>query len=90
MEYIKIGEKDGEVLHAAPDGRRAYFTFLEMAVVNGREYAALLERGDDCFSVLRFSEAENGKPERYAEVENEAEFSAACAALEALLLAEDG
>ena len=89
MEYVKRGEKDGELLLAAPDGRQAYFTFLELAVVNGREYAALLEQGDDRFTVLRFSEAENGRPERYETVDDPAEFDAACAALEALLSDED-
>ena len=63
MEYIKKGEKDGDLLLAAPDGRQAYFTFLEMAVVNGREYAALLEQGDDRFTVLRFTEAGQGRPD---------------------------
>ena len=90
MEYIKKGEKDGDLLLAAPDGRSAYFTFLELAVVNGREYAALLEQGDDLVSVLRFTEAKNGEPEKYETVEDQAEFNAACAALEALLSEEDG
>lgn len=88
MEYVKKGEKDDAVLLQAPDGRKAWFAFLEMAVVNGREYAALLEQGDDCPTVLRLLEAENGQPERYETVDDPAAFEAACEALEALL--DDG
>lgn len=89
MEYVKKGEKDGEILLAAPDGRQAWFTFLEMAAVDGREYAALLEEGDDRFTVLGFAEAENGAPERYFTEDDPARFGAACAALEALLEADE-
>lgn len=79
-EYIKVGERDGEIVLQAPDGARASFEFLELANVNGREYAALLERGDDAATILRF--LEDGERERYALIEDDAEFEAAAAALE--------
>lgn len=89
MEYVKKSERDGDLLLAAPDGRQAWFTFLELAAVNGREYAALLEQGDDQFVVLRFTEGAPGRPEKYEAVDDPAEFSAACAALETLLFGDD-
>ena len=84
MEFFKKGERDDRILLEAPDGSRGWFTFLELAAVNGREYAALADEGDE-ISVLRFYEAADGKPERFETEDDPAAFDAACAALEALL-----
>ena len=89
MNYVKKGEKGDLLLLEAPDGRSAYFEFLEMAVVDGVEYAALLEEGDDEPTVLRFLEAMPGRPEQYAEIEDETAFEAACGALFGLLDADE-
>ena len=88
MEYLKKGEKDDRILLEAPDGSRAWFTFLEMAVAGGREYAALLDAADEV-TVLRFYEAAGGRGERFETEEDPAAFDAACEALEALLDGEE-
>ena len=78
MEYIKTGEADGYIILRSQTGETAAFEFLEMTVVNGREYAALLQRGDTLLTVLRL--LEDGEQERYGEISDDAEFEAALSA----------
>ena len=87
MEFRKVGERDGLLLLADEAGNHAAFDFLEMAVVNGREYAALLQQGETEPTVLRLRET--GGEEIYAVIEDDAEFDAALDALDAALTAED-
>ncbi len=84
MEFVKKGERDDRILLQAPDGSRGWFTFLELAAVDGREYAALTDDAGEV-TVLRFYEAAADGTERYETEEDPAAFEAACAALEALL-----
>lgn len=89
MVFQKTEEK-GELFRlVSPDGRSAWFEFLEMAVVDGAEYAALLETGDDAPVVLRLCEDPAGGAERYETVEDEALFERVSGVLYALLEGED-
>ena len=60
MDYIKIGERDGSLILSDDCGNSAVFDFLEMAVVDGIEYAALLQLDDESVVLLRFNENNNG------------------------------
>ena len=72
MDYVNKG-KNGEVI--LTDGKNeAEFEFLEMYVLDGQEYAVLLEAGDDMITIMKFTEADGRKPEIYSEIEDEAIF----------------
>ncbi len=73
MDFVKVGDKDGSIILADKDGNRAIFEFLEMAVVDREEFAALLQTNDDSVVLLRFSEGENGK-EIYSTIDDDALF----------------
>ena len=45
-----------------------------MYVLDGQEYAVLLEAGDDMITIMKFTEADGRKPEIYSEIEDEAIF----------------
>ncbi len=87
MIFTVKGERDGDLILADAAGETAVFEFLEMAVVDGREYAALLQRGETEVTLLRL--LEDGGKERYEVIEDDAEFSAVLAAFDALFSAED-
>ena len=82
MEFVKVAERDGDVILRDAAGRSARFEFLEMARVGGREYAALLEAGEAEPVLLRM--LEDGPGERYAVIDDDAEFEAVRAAFERL------
>ena len=72
MDYVNKG-KNGEVI--LTDGKNeAEFEFLEMYVLDGQEYAVLLEAGDDMITIMKFTESDGKKPEIYSEIEDEAIF----------------
>ena len=69
MEYTNKG-KNGEII--LTDGKsEAEFEFLEMYVLDGKEYAVLLETGDDMITIMRFQESDGKAPEKYYEIEDE-------------------
>lgn len=75
MEFVKIKEKDDSFILADKDGNTASFEFIDMAVVNGEEYAVLLQTGDDMVTILRFLEkAEDGR-EHYYTVDDDDVFN---------------
>lgn len=68
-EYINKG-KNGEILLS--DGKNeAEFEFLEMYVLDGNEYAVLLEKGDDMITIMKFCEGDGKNPEAYSEIEDD-------------------
>ena len=72
MEYINKG-KNGEII--LTDGENeAEFEFLEMYVLDGQEYAVLLETGDDMITIMKFTEAQGKNPEKYSEIDDDAIF----------------
>ena len=73
MTFVKTGEKDGYILLSDSNGNSAYFEFLEMAVLNGKEYAALVETENDDLIILSFSEDSCGT-ERYTVIDDDDEF----------------
>ena len=74
MELVKIRDMDGMMILADEEGNMAAFEFLELYVRDGREYAVLLQSGDDMVTILRFQEAAPGGKERYYTVEDDAVF----------------
>lgn len=69
MEYINKG-KNGEII--LTDGKNeAEFEFLEMYVLDGEEYAVLLETGDDMITIMKFTEGNASSPEKYSEIEDD-------------------
>ena len=73
MDYINIG-KNGECILS--DGKnQAEFDFLEMYVLDGKEYAVLQQSDDDMITIMRFFEAEGKNPERYSEIEDDEIFN---------------
>ncbi len=75
MELIKISAKDDAVLLRSGDGRKGWFTFLDMLSYGGREYAALADEADE-LCVMEFFEGDGETPERYREIADDATFSA--------------
>lgn len=72
MEYINKGTNGDIIL---TDGtNEAEFEFLEMYVLDGREYAVLLEAGDDMITIMQFTEATDKNPEKYSEIEDDEIF----------------
>lgn len=72
MEYINKG-KDGDII--LTDGKNeAVFEFLEMYVLDGEEYAVLLETGDDMITIMKFTESDGKNPEKYSEIEDDSIF----------------
>ncbi len=68
MDYINKG-KDGEIILS--DGKNeAVFEFMDMYVLNGQEYAVLLELGDDMITIMKFTESDGKSPEKYSEIEH--------------------
>lgn len=80
MEFIKTGEKE-DMIRLSDGKNSAWFEFMEMAVVDGSEYAALLQQGDDEPVILRLSEDADGR-EKYLTVDDDALFDKVLAALE--------
>ena len=72
MEYTNKG-KNGEII--LTDGKNeASFEFLEMLVLDGTEYAVLLENGDDMITIMKFTESDGKAPEKYSEIEDDDTF----------------
>ncbi len=72
MEYVNKG-KNGEII--LTDGKNeGAFEFLEMLVLDGEEYAVLLEDGDDMITIMKFTEAQGRSPEKYSEIEDDETF----------------
>ena len=74
MEFVKIKDADGLMILSDGQGNTAAFEFLEMYVLNGAEYAVLLQSDDDMVTILRFEEASADGRERYYPVEDDAVF----------------
>ncbi len=81
MDFVKVGEKDGNSILADKQGNRAVFEFLEMTVIEQAEYAALLQTDDDGIVLLRFTEGANGK-EVYSSIDDDELFERVAAAFE--------
>ncbi len=72
MDYINKG-RDGEII--LTDGKNeAVFEFVEMYVLDGEEYAVLLELGEDMVTIMKFSEGKGNAPEIYSEIEDDEIF----------------
>ena len=72
MNYKNKG-KNGEIILS--DGKNeAEFEFLEMYVLDGQEYAVLLQAGDDMITIMKFTEADGKSPEIYSEIEDDEIF----------------
>ena len=72
MDYKNKG-KNGEII--LTDGKNeAEFEFLEMYVLDGQEYAVLLEAGDDMITIMKFTESDGKTPEIYSEIEDDEIF----------------
>ena len=72
MDYKNKG-KNGEIILS--DGKNeAEFEFLEMYVVDGQDYAVLLQAGDDMVTIMKFTEADGKSPEIYSEIEDDEIF----------------
>ncbi len=72
MDFVNKG-KNGEIILS--DGKNeAEFEFLEMYVLDGQEYAVLLEEGDDMVTIMKFTESDGKSPEIYSEIEDDAVF----------------
>lgn len=73
MDYINKG-KNGEIILS--DGKNeAEFEFLEMYVLDGQEYAVLLQAGDDMITIMKFTESDGKSPEIYSEIEDDEIFA---------------
>lgn len=73
MDYKNKG-KNGEIILS--DGKNeAEFEFLEMYVLDGQEYAVLLQAGDDMVTIMKFTEADGKSPEIYSEIEDDEIFN---------------
>ena len=73
MDYKNKG-KNGEIILS--DGKNeAEFEFLEMYVLDGQEYAVLLQAGDDMITIMKFTEADGKSPEIYSEIEDDEIFN---------------
>lgn len=73
MDYKNKG-KNGEIILS--DGKNeAEFEFLEMYVLDGQEYAVLLQAGDDMITIMKFTEADSKSPEIYSEIEDDEIFN---------------
>ncbi len=81
MEFVKTGEKD-DMIRLSDGKNSAWFEFIESAAVNGKEYAALLQQGDDSPLILQIGDISEDGKERYFSVDDDAEFEKACSALE--------
>ncbi|MBE6812007.1 MAG: DUF1292 domain-containing protein [Ruminococcaceae bacterium] len=81
MDFIKVGEKDGNIILADKYGNRAVFEFLEMTVIDQTEYAALLQTDDESIVLLRLTEGTNGK-EVYSSIDDDALFERVAATFE--------
>ncbi|MBQ6864983.1 MAG: DUF1292 domain-containing protein [Clostridia bacterium] len=73
MLFTKISDKDGNIILADADGNKAVFEFLEMAVVDGDEFAALLETDTESVVILRLHEMNDGH-ESYETIDDDALF----------------
>lgn len=72
MDYINKG-KDGEIILS--DGKNeAVFEFIEMYVLDGNEYAVLLQEGDDMITIMKFTESDGKNKEIYSEIEDDEIF----------------
>lgn len=72
MEYVNKG-KNGDIILS--DGKNeAEFEFLEMYVLDGTEYAVLLETGDDMVTIMKFTESDGKIPETYSEIKDDEIF----------------
>lgn len=72
MEYVNKG-KNGEIILS--DGKNeAVFEFLEMYVLDGTEYAVLLQEGEDMITIMKFTETDGKTPEIYSEIEDDGIF----------------
>ncbi len=76
MELIKAGARDDAVLLRSGDGQQGWFTFLDMATCDGREFAALADEADE-LCIMEFFEGDGKTPERYREIEDDALFEKA-------------
>lgn len=83
MDFIKVSDKDGEILLSDAMGNKALFEFLEFLVVDDAEFAALVQIDTDELVVLRFNEDENGR-EVYSTIDDDDLFEKVSAAFEAI------
>ncbi|MBR6780426.1 MAG: DUF1292 domain-containing protein [Clostridia bacterium] len=83
MEYIKIADHDGLIVLRDHKGNKASFDFLEMAVVDSREYAALLEVETNEVVILEIAEDKDGI-EKYRMIESDETFNRVVTVFESL------
>ena len=71
MELIKIKDADGTMILADADGNSAEFEFIDMRVLDGTEYAVLLQTGDDMVLPMRFEEKGRDGKEHYYTIDDD-------------------
>lgn len=74
MELVKTGEKESLFILADKNGNNGLFEFIEMVVVDGVEYAVLLEDGDDMVTIMRYEENASDGKEHYFTVDDDGVF----------------
>ncbi len=82
MTFIKSGDSDGLIILSDNNNNKALFDFLEMTVVDGVEYAALLEVETDEVVLLAFEESVDGR-DKYITIDDDL-FDKVVAAFEPL------
>lgn len=83
MTFIKSGDSDGLIILSDNNNNKALFDFLEMTVVDGVEYAALLEVETDEVVLLAFEESVDGR-DKYITIDDDVLFDKVVAAFEPL------
>lgn len=73
MEYVNKG-KNGEII-LSYGNEEIHCEFLEMYVVDGEEYAVLLEDGSEEVLLMKFKEGDGKNPESFSEIEDDKLFS---------------
>lgn len=74
MEFVKIKDRDGFIILSDDKGNTAEFEFIDMAVIDGTEYAVLLQTGDDMVTILRFEETAADGKEHYYTIDDDRVF----------------
>ena len=66
MKLVKTGEKDDKIILKNEDGLTALFTFLDLLLYEGSEYAVIADENDDAY-IMAFAEGKNGR-ETYTDI----------------------
>lgn len=70
MKLIKIGEKDDKMILKNEEGFSALFSFVDMILYKGKEYAAIADENDEIY-IMEFSERGKSGKETYIEISDD-------------------